>query len=311
MRLSFMGTPIFALPSLKALMAAGHEICLVVTQPDRPAGRGRVSTPPPIKLAAQELGLPLLQPEKVGEPTVIAALQAARPEAIIVVAYGQLLPKSILTLPPHGCLNVHASLLPKYRGAAPISWAIIRGETVTGVTMMQIEARMDAGPLLLQRAEPIRPHDTTATLSERLAVLGAKLLCQTLDQVARDTVHLVPQDECRATYAPKLLPTDTHLDWARDAWTLDCLIRGLCPAPGAVTNFGERHIKVLQADVEAAVDSLPGTVCAVDQKKGILVAAKSGGLWLTQVQPENRRAMAATEFARGYRVRVGDGFGTF
>ncbi|MCZ7625334.1 MAG: methionyl-tRNA formyltransferase [Candidatus Methylomirabilis sp.] len=237
--------------------------------PTRSTGRTR----PRLYPAADQTRRPGTRPattaaRKVGEPTVIAALQAARPEAIIVVAYGQLLPKSILTLPPHGCLNVHASLLPKYRGAAPISWAIIRGETVTGVTMMQIEARMDAGPLLLQRAEPIRPHDTTATLSERLAVLGAKLLCQTLDQVARDTVHLVPQDECRATYAPKLLPTDTHLDWARDAWTLDCLIRGLCPAPGAVTNFGERHIKVLQADVEAAVDSLPGTVCAVDQKKG-------------------------------------------
>ena len=308
MRISFMGTPTFALPSLKALTAAGHDICLVVTQPDRPAGRGRVLTPPPIKLAAQELGLPLLQPEKVGEPAAVAALQAGGPEAVIVVAYGQLLPKRILELPRHGCLNLHASLLPKYRGAAPIPRAIMRGDTVTGVTIMQMEARMDAGPLLLQRAEPIRPHDTVATLSERLAVLGAELLCQVLDQVARETVHQVPQDEHLATYAPKLLPADACLDWARDARTLDCLIRGLCPEPGAVTGFGGRRVKVLGADVETTLNAPPGTVCAVDQHKGVLVAANLGGLWLTLVQPENRRAMAATEFARGYRVHVGDAF---
>lgn len=309
MRVSFMGTPAFALPSLTALMAAGHDICLVVTQPDRPAGRGRVPTPPPVKLAAQELGLPILQPEKVGEPAVMSALQAAQPEAIIVVAYGQLLPKSILTLPPHGCLNLHASLLPKYRGAAPIPQAIIQGETVTGVTIMQIEARMDAGPILMQQPEPIGDRDTTGTLGERLAIIGAELLCQALDQVARRTVHPIPQDERLATYAPKLLPADTHLDWARDARILDCLVRGLCPAPGAVTGFGGRRVKVLEATVEAVADSSPGTVSAVDQKKGILIAAKSGGLWLTQVQPENRRAMAATEFASGYRVRPGDVFG--
>lgn len=308
MRISFMGTPTFALPSLKALTAAGHDICLVVTQPDRPAGRGRVLTLPPIKLAAQEFGLPLLQPEKVGEPVVIAALQAASPEAIVVVAYGQLLPKQILDLPRHGCLNLHASLLPKYRGAAPIPWAIMRGDTVTGVTIMQMEARMDAGPLLLQRAEPIRPNDTAATLSERLAVLGAELLCQVLDQVAREAVHQVPQDEHLATYAPKLRPADTCLDWTRDARTLDCLIRGLYPEPGAVTGFGGRRVKVLGAEVETTLKAPPGTVCAIDQHKGVLVAATFGGLWLTQVQPENRRAMAAAEFARGYRVHVGDAF---
>jgi methionyl-tRNA formyltransferase len=310
MRISFMGTPMFALPSLKALIATGHDICLVVTQPDRPAGRGRVPTPPPVKLAAQELELPLLQPEKVGEPAVISALQAAQPEAVVVVAYGQLLPKPILTLPPHGCLNLHASLLPKYRGAAPIPWAIINGDILTGVTIMQIEARMDSGPILMQRAEPIRSHDTTATLAERLAVLGAELLCQALDQVARKTARSIPQDERLATYAPKLLPADTRLDWTHDTRALGCLIRGLCPEPGAVTGFSGRRVKILEATVETVADSPPGTVCAVDQKKGILVAAKSGGLWLTQVQPENRRAMAATEFARGYRVRPGDTFGS-
>ncbi len=310
MRLVFMGTPAFALPSLRALIAAGHDICLIVTQPDRPAGRGRVPTQPPVKLAAQEHGLSILQPEKVGEPAIISALQAAQPEAIVVVAYGQLLPKAILTLPPYGCLNLHASLLPKYRGASPISRAIIHGEAVTGVTIMQIEARMDAGPILMQQPEPIGPRDTTGTLGERLAVIGAELLCRVLDQVARKTVHPIPQDERLTTYAPKLLPADTRLDWARDARALDCLIRGLCPAPGAATSFGGRRVKVLEATVEAVADSSPGTVCAVDQKKGILIAARSGGLWLTRVQPENRRVMTAAEFASGSHIRPGDIFGS-
>ncbi|MDD5559267.1 methionyl-tRNA formyltransferase [Candidatus Methylomirabilis sp.] len=310
MRVSFMGTPTFALPSLKALMAAGHDICMVVTQPDRPAGRGRVPTSPPVKLAAQEHELPVLQPEKVGEPAVISALQAAQPETIVVVAYGQLLPKPILTLPPQGCLNLHASLLPKYRGASPISWAIIHGEAVTGVTIMQIEARMDAGPILMRQPEPIGPRDTTGTLGERLAVIGAELLCQALDQVARKTVHPTPQDERLATYAPKLTVDETHLDWTRDARALDCLIRGLCPAPGAVTSFGGRRVKLLQAEVEMATGTPAGTVCAIDRAKGVLVAAGQGGLWLSQVQPENRRVMTAAEFASGYRVKPGDLFGS-
>ncbi|MBI2882902.1 MAG: methionyl-tRNA formyltransferase [Candidatus Methylomirabilis oxyfera] len=310
MRVSFMGTPAFALPSLRALIAAGHEICLVVTQPDRPAGRGRVPTPPPVKLAAQELKLTILQPEKVGEPAVMSALQVAQPKAIVVVAYGQLLPKPILTLPPHGCLNLHASLLPKYRGAAPIPWAIIQGETVTGVTIMQIEARMDAGPILMQQPEPIGPQDTAGTISERLAVLGAELLCQVLDQIAHRTAQPIPQDERRATYAPKLTVGETHLDWTRNARALDCVIRGLCPTPGAVTSFGGRRVKVLQAEAEATTDSPPGAVCAINRAKGVLVAAGQGGLWLSQVQPENRRVMTAAEFASGYHVQPGDVFGS-
>ena len=309
MRLSFMGTPAFALPSLRALVDAGHEICLVVTRPDRPAGRGRRVAPPPVKLAAQELKLPILQPERMGEPGVVAALRAARPEALIVVAYGQLLPEAILALPPQGCLNLHASLLPKYRGPAPIPWAIIRGEMVTGVTIMRIEARLDAGGIVLQRAEPIGPRDTAGTLGERLAMLGAELLCQALDQAARGTARLIPQDEGLVTYAPKLTPEDTHLDWARDAHALDCLIRGLHPEPRAVSRFGGRRVKILEALVEAPPDAPPGAVLAIDRDRGVLVATGRGGLRLTRVQPENRRAMSAAEFARGYRVQPGDIFG--
>jgi methionyl-tRNA formyltransferase len=175
---------------------------------------------------------------------------------------------------------------------------------------MQIEARMDAGPILMQQPEPIGPRDTTGTLGERLAVLGAGLLCQTLEQVAYGTAQPIPQDERLATYAPKLSLGDTQLDWARDARTLDCLIRGLYPAPGAVTSFGGRRVKVVQAEVEAAAGSPAGAVCAIDRAKGVLVAAGQGGLWLSQVQPENRRVMTAVEFASGYHVRPGDVFGS-
>lgn len=175
---------------------------------------------------------------------------------------------------------------------------------------MQMEARMDAGPILMQQPEPIGPRDTAGTLGERLAVLGAKLLCQALGHVAHRTAQPTPQNERFATYAPKLTLGDTHLDWARDAQALDCLIRGLCPAPGAVTTFGGRRVKVLQAEAEAATDSPVGTVCAIDHAKGVFVAAGQGGLWLSQVQPENRRVMTGAEFARGYRVRPGDVFGS-
>lgn len=308
MRLSFMGTAIFALPSLRALLHAGHEIALVVTQPDRPAGRGRPVTPPPVKVLAQELRLPVLQPETVRDPAVLAALRAAEPQAIVVVAYGQLLPEPILGLPPHGCVNLHASLLPKYRGPAPIPRAIMNGETVTGVTIIQIEARLDAGPILLQQAEPIRPEDTAGTLSERLALVGAQLLCQALDQMARGTGSLTPQDERVATYAPKLKPEDTRFDWTRHAKALEKMVRGLMPRPGAATRFGDRMVKVLECVVEAAPGAAPGTVLAVDREKGVLVATGKGGLWLKRVQPENRRAMGAEEFARGYRLRPGTAF---
>jgi methionyl-tRNA formyltransferase len=309
-----MGTPPFALPSLTALCEAGHEICLVVTQPDRPAGRGRRVTPPPVKLTARERHLPVIQPAKIDEPWAVDALRDAKPEAIAVVAYGQLLPEAILNLPPHGCLNLHASLLPKYRGAAPIAWAIIRGERITGVTIMRIERKMDAGPILLQQEEPIHPWDTAGTLGERLAVLGAGLLCLAVDQTTRGTARPVPQDERLATYAPKLRPEDTRLDWTRSSRALDALIRGLTPEPGARTRFGDRTIKVVEAVPEergeaGAADTSPGTILALDRNNGMLVLTGRGGLWLRRVQPESRRVMSALEFARGCHISPGDAFG--
>ncbi len=304
-----MGTAAFALASLRALCEAGHEVSLVVTQPDRPAGRGRRLSPPPVKAAAQELKLPVLQPETARDPAVFAALRGVQPEVIVVVAYGQLLPEPVLALPRHGCLNLHASLLPKYRGAAPIPWVIIRGETTTGVTVMRIETRMDAGPILLQQVEPIQPRDTAGTLGNRLALIGAELLCRALDQLSSGTADLIPQDERVATYAPKLGPADSRLDWTRDAKALEAMIRGLMPEPGATTRFSGRGVKVLDAVVEAAADAPPGTVLAIERDEGVLVATGQGALRLKRVQPENRRAMGAEEFARGYRVRPGTAFG--
>ncbi len=309
MRVIFMGTATFALPSLTALREAGYEICLVVTQPDRPAGRGRRLAASPVKLAAQEARLPLLQPEKVRDSEVVAALRGMRPEAIVVVAYGQLLPDPILALPPHGCVNVHASLLPKYRGPAPIQWAIINREAVTGVSIMRIEARVDAGPVLLQQAEPVQPRDTAGTLGDRLAVAGAKLLCRALDQVAGGTLSSAAQDERAATYAPKLKPEDERLDWAREAIALDALIRALLPDPGAATQFGGRRVKVLDAVTEEAAGGPPGLVLAIDRDKGVLVATGRQALRLRQLQPEGRRAMSADEFVRGYRLLIGATFG--
>jgi methionyl-tRNA formyltransferase len=309
MRLIFMGTAAFALPSLRAVSEAGHDIGLVITQPDRPAGRGQQVRPPPVKLVAQALHVPILQPATIRDPAVVTALRDARPEVIVVAAYGQLIPHSILELPPRGCLNVHASLLPKYRGPAPIPWAIMNRETVTGVTIMLIERRLDAGPILLQRAEPIRPDDTAGTLGDRLAALGATLLCQALDQVASGTATLTPQDERLATYAPKLGPEDTQLDWSRAADALAAQIRALAPEPGATTRFGGRRVKVLEARPDPAGAVPPGTVLAIDRAQGVLVAAGAGALWLSRVQPESRRAMTGEEFARGYRVHPGSTFG--
>jgi methionyl-tRNA formyltransferase len=241
-------------------------------------------------------------------------LRDAKPEAIAVVAYGQLLPEVILDLPPHGCLNLHASLLPRYRGAAPIPWAIIREERITGVTIMQIEPRMDAGPILLQQEEPIRPRDTAGTLGDRLAVLGAGLLCRAFDQVARGTARPIPQDEHLATYAPKIGPEDTRLDWTRDSRAVDALIRGLMPEPGARTRLEGRTIKIVEAVQEErgqtpTAGGPPGTVLALDRDNGMLVSTGRGRLWLRRVQPESRRVMGALEFARGYHIRPGDVFG--
>ncbi|MBI2001297.1 MAG: methionyl-tRNA formyltransferase, partial [candidate division NC10 bacterium] len=241
LRVIFMGSPAFAVPSLTRLLADGHTLALVVTQPDRPAGRGQDLRPPPVKRAAERHGLRILQPEKLNDPDVQATLAAAQPDVIAVAAFGQFLPRAVRELPPLGCVNVHASLLPKYRGAAPINWALIAGETETGITIMRIEEGMDAGPTLLQRAIPIAPEDDAGTLHDRLADLGAAALADALALVARGEAVWTSQDDARATKAPKIRDEDCRLELAGDPGPLVNRIRGLSPAPGAYLTWrGQR-----------------------------------------------------------------------
>jgi len=309
MRLIFMGTPAFAVPSLTRLLQAGHEVTLVVTQPDRPAGRGKAVRTPAVKQAAEAAGLSAIQPVKIRDADVISRLRRVRPEVLVVVAFGQLLPRTILDIPTKGCLNVHASLLPKYRGAAPIPWALIRGETVTGVTIMEIVEALDAGPILLQRTIPIAAEDTAGILEDRLAPLGAEALIETLRAVERGEMMKSSQNEAEATYAPRLPPDIGRLQWSRSAGDLWNLVRGLAPQPGAHTFHRGRLVRVLGAQpLPGDHPTRVGTIVGVRKGMGVEVATGQGTLLLTQLQPEGRRVMTAEEFCRGYRAEVGSGF---
>jgi methionyl-tRNA formyltransferase len=287
----------------------GHEVALVVTQPDRPAGRGKALRTPAVKQAAEQAGLSVIQPLRIRDAEVVDRLRRASPEVLLLVAFGQLLPRAILDIPPKGCLNVHASLLPKYRGPAPIPWALIRGETVTGVTIMEIVEALDAGPILLQRAIPIAPEDTAGTLEARLASLGAEALIEALGAVERGEVTKTPQNEAEATYAPRLPPDIGRLEWSGSAGDLWNLVRGLAPQPGAYTFYGGRLVRVLGAEpLPGDHPTRAGTVVSVRKGMGIEVATGRGTLLLTRLQPAGRRVMTAEEFSRGYRTEVGSVF---
>jgi methionyl-tRNA formyltransferase len=301
LRVIFMGSPAFAVPSLERLLADGHAVPLVVTQPDRPAGRGQNLRPPPVKLAAERHGLPVFQPEKLSQPDVLASLAAPKPDVIAVAAFGQFLPRGVRDLPPFGCINVHASLLPKYRGAAPIPWALIRGETETGVTIMRITEGLDTGPMLLRRAVPIAPEDDAGTLHDRLAALGASALADALAMLARGEGIWIPQDEAQATLAPKLRDEDCRLDLAGDPAAFVNRVRGLTPAPGAYLPWGGQRLKVLRSQVRSN-SGPPGTILAID---GQAIVCGTGSLALLEVQPEGKRRMTGAEFARGQRLQVG------
>lgn len=309
MRLIFLGTPAFAAPSLRRLLEAGHEVAAVVTRPDRPAGRGKQLRQPAVKHIAEEAGLPVTQPVEIHHPQVVSDLRRMKPEALVVVAFGQILPRAILEIPPQGCLNVHASLLPKYRGPAPIPWALIRGETVTGVTIMEIVEALDAGPILLQVKTPIAAEDNAGTLHDRLAALGADALVEVLRALERGKVPKTPQDEAEATYAPKLPPDIGCLEWSRSAADLWNLVRGLAPQPGAYTFFGGRLVRVLGArPLPEDHGRAAGSVVGVLKGAGIQVATGQGTLVLTTLQPEGKRIMTAEEFCRGYRAEAGSIF---
>ncbi len=300
MKIIYMGTPAFAVVPLRALAAAGHSILAVVTRTDKPAGRGKVLTPPAVKLAAGELGLPVLQPKRVRDPEFVGTLRSYGPEAIVVAAYGQILPKEVLEFPRNGCINIHASLLPAYRGAAPINWAILRGEQETGITIMQMDEGMDTGAVLLQERIPIAPADTAGTLTEKLSVLGAKMIVTALPLIVSGKLSPVEQDHARATLAPPLKKEDGRIDWARTAKEIHDRVRGLMPWPGAYTYLDGKLIKLI--GTEAAEGSGEPALVRRSGNAALEVGTGSGLLRVLSLQPEGKKAMTAAEFLRGHRV---------
>jgi methionyl-tRNA formyltransferase len=307
LRTLFFGTADFAVPSLDALAASGrHEILAVVTQPDKPQGRGRLMAASPVKLAALRLGLPVLQPRRVRHESFVQTARAMEPDVLAVAAFGQIIPQALLDLPPLGPINVHGSLLPAYRGAAPIHHAILNGETETGVTTMWMDATLDTGDMLLKRVTPIDEDDTTGTLTPKLAVAGAELILETLDLLRDGRCPRAPQDDSRATYAPPITSEDSVIRWAESAARCRNRIRALSPRPGAFASFKGRRVKLWTARAVEG-DSEAGEVRAVT-KEGVEVGTGKGILLLTEVQPENSRRMSAADWARGARIAAGDRF---
>lgn len=308
MRILFWGTPDFGLPALEALRAAGHELVGAVTNPDRPAGRGREPRASAVKRWAVEAGVRVLQPERPrGEP-FLASVRALDPEISVVAAYGQILLEDVLELPPRGSINIHASLLPALRGAAPVNWAIIRGYDESGVTIMRMVRELDAGPILARRAIPIGAETTAGELYEEAARAGAKLLVATLAGLEAGTVREVEQDHERATHAPKLSRHDARLDWDAPAEEVGRWIRGCDPWPAAWSELGGRAVQLFAPRVErrAADGAPPGTVLEADDRDGLLVAAGRDALRIGEVKPAGSRRMAATDWIRGRGVAEGD-----
>ena len=306
MKSVFMGTPEFAVPSLKALVGAGHEICGVFTQPDKPKNRGMKLQEPPVKEYALSIGLPVFQPAKVRDGEALGILQALNPDLIAVAAYGKILPVDILALPRLGCVNVHSSLLPKYRGAAPINWAILNGEDETGVTIMYMAEGMDTGDILTQAKTPIGLNENAAQLFVRLADIGAGLLVETVAALEAGKVSPVPQDSARASYAPMLSKEQSPLDWTRSARQLHDHVRGLYPWPSALMVLDGIRCKVLQTALAGeSGGKTPGTVLQAD-KKGLRVACGDGqALDILELQPNGKKAMSSPAFLLGHPVSLG------
>jgi methionyl-tRNA formyltransferase len=308
-RIVFMGSGAFAIPSLEALLAAGHDVAAVVTQPDREKGRGLHASSPPVKTAALEHHLPVLQPRKVREPEAQAALRALAPELQVVAAYGQILPQSVIDIASRGTVNVHGSLLPRYRGAAPVQWAIARGETETGVTTMLIDAGLDTGPTLLARSTPIGEEETAPELESRLARMGGEVLVETVAGLADGSVRPVPQDEGRATLAPLLKKEDGRVDWRGSARAIERFIRAFQPWPGMTAALGGRALKLWRARVApGSTQAAVGTVIGIDRESIVVACGEATALRLLDVQPENGKRMSAAAFAAGARLQPGARF---
>ncbi len=298
MRIVFMGTPDFAVPCLQALLDAGHAVCGVFTQPDKPKGRGYALAPPPVKELALERGIPVYQPATLRTPETAALVASLLPEVIVVVAYGKLLPKEILQLPPHGCINVHASLLPKYRGAAPIQWAVINGDEVTGVATMQMDEGLDTGDILLVEKTKIGENETSGELFDRLCELGAQVLVETLRQLEAGTLERRPQGNEGASYAPMLSRELSVIDWSRSAREIHNLVRGLSPWPVASSVYQGKRIKIYQTQVSGKESGEPGQV--LPGKDFLVCCGQNTALKLMTVQYEGGKRMDGSDFLRGH-----------
>lgn len=306
MKILFMGTPDFAVPSLEALLNAGHHICAVFTQPDKPKNRGMKLQAPPVKEFALAHGIPVYQPESVKDGTAMELIRQLAPQLIAVAAYGRILPVDILEYPAYGCINVHSSLLPKYRGSAPIHWAILNGERESGVTIMHMAKAMDAGDIIAQSVTPIDPNETVETLHDRLAQMGAKLLVEVVEQLKSGAATRTPQDESKVTYAPMLSRELSPLDWTRTARQLHDQVRGLIPWPATTTDIiGGQPVKVFEVEETGIKTSAaPGTIAAAG-KQGIDVACGDGLLLrIKQLQAQGGKRMAAADYLRGHPINI-------
>ena len=314
MRLVFLGTPAFAVPSLEKLVAAGRQALAVITQPDRPRGRGQREAPPPVKEAALRLGIPVHQPERVRRPEAVELLRSLAPDVMVVIGYGQIIPQAIIDIAPLGIVNVHSSLLPRYRGAAPVQWAIANGETRTGITTMRIDAGLDTGDILLAKETEIGPEETAIELNGRLAGMGADLLLETLEGLESARIVGREQDSAQATYAPLLKKEDGLVDWSQPAASIHNRVRGLQPWPGAYTTFHGQTLHIWRAQVGRAgaptplvgPPALPGSLFTL---KPLTVTSGLGALELVEVQLEGRRRMSAADFANGHRLTELDALG--
>jgi methionyl-tRNA formyltransferase len=309
MRLLFLGTPEFAVPTLEALVAARHEIAAVVTQPDRPKGRGKEVAAPPVKEAAVRLRLPVHQPERIRTPESLQWFTSQNADALIVVGYGKIIPQSIIDLPRRGILNVHASLLPKYRGAAPIQWAIASGETRTGVTIMQIDAGLDTGDILAQSETNVGPDETAIDLSPRLAALGAALLVDTLPGIERGTIVRRQQDDARATVAPVLKKEDGKVDWNCGAQTIHNRARGFLPWPGCYTQFRGRLLQIWKTRRANDRGEAPPGRMQVDRNRLFAACGEGGWLEILELQVEGRKRISAANFLNGQHIGENELFG--
>lgn len=309
MRIVFMGSPSFAVPSLEALHGSSHDVVAVVTQPDRPGGRKLQLQAPAIKVAAHQFGIPVLQPTTTKTPQFLEEIAAFQPDILVVVAYGEILKRALLDLPPRGAVNLHASLLPKYRGAAPVAWAIVQGESETGATTIQIVEKMDAGPIFLQETCPIHSYDTSELLTRRISLLGAPLLKSTIDLIEQNAITPRAQEESQVSFAPKLKKEDGLVNWNKAADWISRQIRAFDPWPGTFSTLNNIQVKFwLGHALERKTSELPGTVLHV-QKDGILIACGGGTvLQAVELQPQNKARLPASDFANGYHVQPGQRF---